>query len=159
MVVFRSRRKKLALLAILIEENARKGWLKKKLLQRANRLLRKGNVRRDREEAIRLIDEFPDYIFKSMYRLDRTAFDSVLEKLETINPKNTNTEIYSRRSVADSRGQPIANKTKLLCTLRFLAGGSKWDIAFAHRVGWGTFFADTRNDIVWPTMDAIDKMN
>ena len=63
MVVFRSRRKKLAMLAILIEENARKGWLKKKLLQRANRLLRKGNVRRDREEVIRLVDEFPDYIF------------------------------------------------------------------------------------------------
>ena len=25
-----------------------------------------------------------------------------------------------------------------------------------NRVGWGTFFADTRNGIVWPTMDAID---
>ena len=54
-----------------------------KKLKNVNKLLSKkcGNKKREREAVLREIDDLPDYIFKSMFRLDRETFSEVLEKI------------------------------------------------------------------------------
>ncbi len=59
--------------------------------------------------------------------------------------------------VPGNNGQELSNRIKLLCTLRYLAGGSHWDICFGFKVGFGSFFHDGPYGVVWPTLEAIDK--
>ena len=77
-----------------------------------------------------------------MYRINRATFKFILDKLNAKLPRSEKSDEMARRSVKDGEGIPVTNEIKLLCTLRYLAGGSKWDIAFAHRVGCGSFFVD-----------------
>lgn len=44
-----------------------------------------------------------------------------------------------------------------MCTLRYLAGGSYWDICFGFKVGFGSFFHDSKYGVIWPIMEALDK--
>jgi hypothetical protein len=56
-----------------------------------------------------------------------------------------------------SSGSPISKATTLYATLRYLAGGSFYDICFAWDIGKSTFFASDYHGVLWPTIDAIDK--
>jgi hypothetical protein len=56
-------------------------------------------------------------------------------------------------SMVSQSGIKSLNRLKLLCTLRYLAGGAHWDICFGFKIGFGSFF----HHGVWPIMEAIDK--
>jgi hypothetical protein len=65
--------------------------------------------------------------------------------------------LYPSRNIKNDEGTPISLKTKLLATLRYLAGGSKWDICLVFGIGFGSFFADNSLGIIYPILDAIDQ--
>jgi hypothetical protein len=65
--------------------------------------------------------------------------------------------LYASRNIKNNEGTPISLKTKLLATLRYLAGGSKWDICLVFGIGFGSFFADNSLGIIYPILDAIDQ--
>jgi hypothetical protein len=65
--------------------------------------------------------------------------------------------LYASRNIKNNEGTPISLKTKLLATLRYLAGGSKWDICLVFGIGFGSFFADNSRGIIYPILDAIDQ--
>lgn len=127
-------------------------WKKKKIFKR----LRMGNLARDRETVQQEIDQLPHNVFKQMFRIDRTTFEEILRKIEPFVEAPTN-ESMSRRQVSGCRGSLISTRMKLYCALRFLAGGSYLDICFGFKVGFGSFFADSKYGIVWPILEAIDK--
>ncbi len=54
-------------------------WKKTKIIKR----VRVGNKRRDRSLVLEEISTLPEYVFKSMFRMDRTCFELLLEKLST----------------------------------------------------------------------------
>jgi hypothetical protein len=60
-------------------------WKRKAYFKQLNSLSKKidrdGNIYRDRENMIREINGFPDYIFRSMFRVDRTTFEEILTKI------------------------------------------------------------------------------
>jgi hypothetical protein len=132
-------------------------WLRKKLLKRLHYQQRRGNVIRDRKACLEEIDTLPDYIFRQMFRMTRPMFTALLEKINTVLPDKGEQNEMASRNCKGSRGQPLGNKTKLYATLRFLAGGSPWDICLAYRIGFGSFYAKTDWGVIWPIMRAIDQ--
>jgi hypothetical protein len=84
-----------------------------------------------------------------MFRVDRATFNEILEKISPFMPTS--------KSLPRDGRQPVTKKLKLLATLRYLAGGMKWDICFGLKIGYGSFFADNENGIIWPTLMAIDE--
>jgi hypothetical protein len=56
-----------------------------------------------------------------------------------------------------SSGSIVSKKTKLYCTLRWLAGGSYLDICVVYGVSQSSFFSTSyKSGIVWPVIDAIN---
>lgn len=110
--------------------------------------IRAANVRRDRGYALVEMEQLSDLQFVQMYRLNRVAFDDLLEKIA---PKLA---VNEAKATASS-GSPIAARTRLAVTLRFLAGGSYLDICFAYGIAVGSFFGESGP--IWPTMEAINK--
>jgi hypothetical protein len=98
-------------------------WKKKKVIKK----VRRGNRRRDRSLVLQETENLPDYIFKSMFRMNRECFEMLLDKLSTYLPPDATVE-QARKQVKGSKGEPLSNRIKLLATLRYLAGGSHWDI-------------------------------
>ena len=110
-------------------------WKKKAICRR----LRKGNRSRDRRAVIEEVDSLPEAIYKKMFRVDRDTFEAILEKVEEQLPSHRD-PARVRMQVKGYSGQELSNRIKLMCTLRYLAGGSYWDICFGFKVGFGSFF-------------------
>ena len=86
-----SRQERLNRLGCLIACSRTKWWLRKKLILRAKILIKKGkeeDVFRDRLESLKLIQAFPEYIFKAMYRINRATFKFIFEKLDAKLPRS-----------------------------------------------------------------------
>ena len=81
-----------------------------------------GNRHLERGYALRKHDDTPDDEFERMFRMTRPAFEELFKKVEPFMP------VRSERMARVSSGSLISNKTKLCCTLRWLAGGSYIDI-------------------------------
>ena len=64
---------------------------------------------------------------------------------------------FAECNVKGKKGIPLSLKTKVLATIRYLAGGMRWDICLAMGIGFGTFFADSNRGVVCPILDAIDE--
>jgi hypothetical protein len=78
-----------------------------------------------------------------MFRVSHDVFEYLLDKLEPCFSSN-------KCKAKHSSGEPIAWKTRLAVTLRWLAGGSYLDLCFAWGLGVSTFYAE--NGVLWPTM-------
>jgi hypothetical protein len=143
------------LISILLLQGAHV-WLKKKQAKVIKKTSRRGNFVRDRKSLITEIDLLPDYIFKQMFRMNRAVFQSVLDKINTV-LRDRDDDVMAIRNVKGKMGQSLGNKTKLYATLRFLAGGSPWDICLAYRIGFGSFYAKSDRGVIWPIMRAINK--
>ena len=105
------------------------------------------NSHRNRGYAIEEFDRLDPDTFKKMFRLDRPTFELILEKIHNrINREET----YS----ISSSGQPISTTTRLVVTLRWLAGGSHLDLCFAWGISKTSFFMD--RGVLWPTIEAIN---
>lgn len=108
-----------------------------------------GNRHLDRGYALNQLDSTPDDEFQRMFRMTRAAFDALLLKIEPFMP------VRNERMARISSGSVITNKTKLCCTLRWLAGGSYLDICWGWGIAQSSFFS--ADGVLWPTMEAIDE--
>ena len=95
------------------------------------------------------MDRLDPSLFKRMFRVSRDVFEYLLDKLE---PSFSSNECQAK----NSSGEPIALKTRLAVSLRWLAGGSYLDLCFAWGLGVSTFYAE--NGVLWPTMQALDEL-
>jgi hypothetical protein len=93
--------------------------------------VRERNKIRIRNAALYNMSTMSSTNFRRMFRLSRDAFEILLERISVIDLERDET-----RAVRSS-GSPITLRTKLACTLRFLAGGSYLDICFAFGVAIG----------------------
>jgi hypothetical protein len=127
------KQKLLALLALFAQE--RKQSKRKLYIKR----IRRGNISRNRVAAKDEIDALPDYVFRSMFRVDRVLFRKIMNDISQYMPVID--EVAANKSIKfNTLGQKITNEIKLLATLRFLAGGMKWDICMYLKKVFGFFF-------------------
>ena len=112
---------------------------------------RKGNRRRNREYALNEMEEMSDEHFKRMFRMSRSTFDILEEKLRDY----VCNEYVDVDQATRSSGSHISLRTRLACTLRWLAGGSYLDICFEFGVAHGSFYKD--GGLLWGTMELLDK--
>ena len=111
-----SRQEKLNRLGSLIACSGTKWWLRKRLILRAKFLIKKGkdgDVYRDRLESLKLIQAFPEYIFKAMYRVNRATFTFILDKINAKLPRTEKSDEMARRSVKDGEGSTSKGNTYL----------------------------------------------
>jgi hypothetical protein len=94
------------------------------------------------------MDCLSDSSFQKMFRMSRTSF---LELCERIDPLIHRDELKA----SNSSGSQISTSTRIAMTLRWLAGGIYIDICFAFGVAASTFY--NQRGILWPIIDALDK--
>lgn len=104
---------------------------------------------RDRGHALREVRNISDSIFLKMFRMTRRGFVKLLAMIEPY-MQDINGEMADRSTDAGA----ISNETKLYVTLRWLAGGSYLDLAFAWGISIASFYAE--DGVIWPTIHAID---
>lgn len=112
---------------------------------------RKTNRHRNRGYAVEEVEQLNDAEFRKMFRMTREGFSSLLGILDAF--------LYEgdKEMARRSSGSCISKRTKLFCTLRWLAGGSYLDITFAFGVSKTAFFSsDPVSGILWPTIAAIN---
>jgi hypothetical protein len=86
-----------------------------------------------------------------MFRMRRDSFEKLYRTLEPL--------LYTPNAAMarQSSGSIVWKKTKLYCTLRWLAGGAYRDICIAYGVSRSSFFSTShKSGIVWPVIDAIN---
>ena len=74
------------------------------------------------------MDGLDPSVFKRMFRVDREMFDFILSKVEPLLS-------VANIKACNSSGVPITSRTRLVVTLRWLAGGSYLDLCFAWGIG------------------------
>jgi hypothetical protein len=94
-----------------------------------------------------------DQEFKRMFRLTRTTFNFLLEKIRPFIEAKPNLKFGSWKNP-----KSISPEIKLAATLRWLAGGSYLDICFAFGLSAKGGFFYKANGPLWPTMEAIEKV-
>lgn len=94
----------------------------------------------------KFVDSVAPTKFRKMFRLDKESFDILLEKVK---PRIT-TKNQAQAMRAHKQG-PVTPETRLATTLRFLAGGSPWDIATIFSVCEPELYRS-----LWVTVDAIN---
>ena len=109
---------------------------------------RKGNIRRDRVEVLLKIFNLNDATFRRMFRMDQSKFN---ELLCLIKPRISVNSLGHRLAV-NSSGSVISPAIKLCLALRFLAGGSYLDIAFAFNVS-----SSSTMGYIWEVIIALDE--
>jgi hypothetical protein len=115
----------------------------------SKRLMR--NRHRNRVHALNEVLALSDSMFSKMFRMDRRGFENLLIKITPF-VFEPNCDMATRSS-----GSSITIRTKLYCTLRWLAGGSYLDICFAWGVAESSFYSDEDGrGIIWPIIRAID---
>ena len=105
---------------------------------------------RDRRGALRNISMIPDYLFRRIFRLDKETFAAVLLLIFPLLAKD------NEKATLNGSGGEISPEVMLLATLRFLAGGMKWDICLSLDISPGSFWGE--RGVIWPTLYAIDAL-
>jgi hypothetical protein len=83
-----------------------------------------------------------------MFRINHATFLEVLDKITPFMVVKNDTK------ARNSSGSPIALKSRLAVTLRWLAGSSYLDLCFSFGVAPATFYHPT--GVLWPTLSVID---
>jgi hypothetical protein len=109
------------------------------------------NKVRNRQYGIDVMRNHTNEEFRAMMRLDRATFEAVLSKIDKFLGQKSQI-----KAMASSKSPVISARTKLYCTLRWLAGGSSLDICDLFGVGRGSFYVDSIFGVLWPTIRAID---
>ena len=100
----------------------------KKIMQKTVKKRIANNIR-DRRGALRNISLIPDYLFRRIFTLDKASFASVLKNIYPLPEKD------QQKASLNESGGVISPEIMLLATLRFLAGGMKWDICLSLDIG------------------------
>ena len=118
-------------------------------LIKATQRKREANKRRNREFALHAIEHMPDEEFKRMFRMSRFTFETLIAKLMD------RWDEVDVTQAARSSGSHICLRTRLACTLRWMAGGSYLDICFEFGISRGAFFCN--NGVLWGTMEMLNE--
>lgn len=110
---------------------------------------KEANRRRNRDYALTEMEVMSDEHFKRMFRMSKNTFCVLEEKLSDV------WDGVNERQAINSSGSPICLRTRLACTLRWLAGGSYIDICFEFGVSPGSFYHD--GGVLWGTIDMLDE--
>ena len=110
---------------------------------------RQPNRIRNRDHALKEMDNMSDSHFKRMFRMSRYAFYRLVE---IVTDKSKPTD---RCKAENSSGSEVSIVTKVACALRWLAGGSYIDICFAFGIAPGSFYHE--DGILWGTLKIIDE--
>ena len=105
---------------------------------------------RDRRGALRNISMIPDYLFRRIFRLDKETFAAVLLLIYPLLAKDI------EKATLNGSGGEISPEVMLLATLRFLAGGMKWDICLSLDISPGSFWGE--RGVIWQTLYALDAL-
>ena len=62
-----------------------------------------------------------------------------------------------QKASLNGSGGVISPEIMLLATLRFLAGGMKWDICLSLDIGFGSSWGE--RGVIWPTLHALDTLD
>jgi hypothetical protein len=108
---------------------------------------KKRNIQRDREFGINAVLELDDVKFKRTLRVSRNLFNEILTQMTIYFGNNNN------QKAINSSGSAISHTTALMCTLRYLAGGSYLDICLLFGVSESALFGT--DGIVWKTIGFI----
>eukprot|EP00600_Ochromonadales_sp_CCMP1393_P011227 CAMPEP_0175017390 /NCGR_PEP_ID=MMETSP0005-20121125/12371_1 /TAXON_ID=420556 /ORGANISM="Ochromonas sp., Strain CCMP1393" /LENGTH=398 /DNA_ID=CAMNT_0016274799 /DNA_START=829 /DNA_END=2026 /DNA_ORIENTATION=+ len=111
---------------------------------------RERNRVRNRQYGLDEMDALSDAHFKRMFRMKRETFNLLEQMLQPFFD-----DVDEAQGVAGS-GSCISTRTRLACTLRWLAGGIYLDICFAFGVGFSTFYHE--RGVLWPTMEALNEL-
>lgn len=88
-------------------------------------------------------------LFKTMFRINHATFLEVLDKITPFMVVKNDTK------ARNSSGSPIALKSRLAVTLRWLAGASYLNLCFSFSIATATFYHPTK--VLWPMLSAIDS--
>ena len=97
---------------------------------------------RNRWLIVQKIQRMSDTFFKKYFRMDRESFKILLDTIK---------ERISVKSFNRCKLRTIDPSIKLALALRFLAGGSYLDLAFAFDIPYNTIMG-----YVWEVLEAID---
>jgi hypothetical protein len=130
--------------------------------RRVKRKIRESNMKRDREYGLRWMRELSEHNFKRAFRMDRPAFERLLTVLRVEvcmtrpGPRKgvSGREFQRYDQATNSSGSPIALRTALAATLRWLAGGSYLDICGLFGLGMGGFYSEAGP--LWSTMYGLE---
>ena len=143
--------KKLLLKVIKMADEMKKLEGKQKKIKQKTVKMRIASNIRDRRGALRNISLIPDYLFRRIFRLDKASFASVLKNIYPLLEKD------QQKASLNGSGGVISPEIMLLATLRFLAGGMKWDICLSLDIGFGSFWGE--RGVIWPTLHALDTLD
>jgi len=129
---------------LLLEEQQPNGRRGRKRKRSCNRWC-------NRSFILEEIDHLTEIEFRKMFRMNRDSFEKLYQTLEPL--LHTPNAAMARWS----SGSFVTKKTKLYCTLRWLAGGSYLDKCIAYGVSRSSFFSKSeKTGIVLPVIDAIN---
>ncbi len=110
---------------------------------------RAGNKRRRREGVVDDLFELNDAEFLRMMRMPKVMF---LQLASLITPHlRTHWTAHSRRMAKVGNGSEVLPQAILAATIRWLAGGSVWDVAFMMKISSKTF-----HNYKWRVIDALN---
>ena len=111
-------------------------------------VIRKANITRDREAALKRLNGYTENEFKRRFRMLRYQFDLLVNSIrETLEPQT----YWAKQCAINSSGSWVAAELKVAATLRVLSGGSYLDAADLFAVSEKSFHRNT----FWPVVIAI----
>jgi hypothetical protein len=123
---------------------------------------RKPNIKRNREGLVQELHNLDDTTFTRMFRMPQHVFFQLHEKCA---PKIKAESAKAHRMARLSSGSAVSTVILFAATIRWLAGGSLWDIAFMFKMSYKTIHSykfkviraincTLRGNILFPTSDA-----
>ncbi len=100
-----------------------------------HKITRKPNLKRNREGLEQELRDLDDPTFTRMFRMHKLAFFQLSDRCASHIKRNTPKSIRMARL---SSGSDVTSMILLAATIRWLAGGSLWDIAFMFKMSCKT---------------------
>ena len=113
-------------------------------------MLRSGNLHRNRNFTPETISDLTDREFQKTFRMPRFSFRKLLRLV------HRDLEVDAVQAFRGS-GSMISPSTRLLLTLRYLAGGAYNDLTDYSGVGRGYFSSDKTSGPLWNTVHALNN--
>lgn len=108
------------------------------------------DVPRVRSYGLREMDYESEATFRSMYRMERDSFEHLLRLIQPY--------IRVDHKFTNKRYGVISARTKLACTLRWLAGRQYLDIIRLFGISKTAFFSNKSRGVLWPSIKGLDQV-
>jgi hypothetical protein len=117
-------------------------------------LSRKRNIHRKRDGVVAELQAIDDDTFARMFRMPKSTFFELEQRVAPILRARRHWTPRSEHMARVSSGCAVDSILLLASTIRWLAGGSLWDIAFMFRISYKTihatkyFLCDSINEVL-----------